>query len=436
MAGHAGPWSGRVTCLTLALMLLVTIGAACADVPTARPADMGFDPARLDRVRGYFETLIAEKRVPGAVFLISRKGKVVLFDAVGFADPEEQKALTTEHIFRLASMTKPITALGLLALYEEGRFEMDDPLSRYLPEFGGIEVRAGSAGDGRPILVEAVRPPTIRDVLRHTAGFSYGRDGEYGDDALVRDPYKTTLDVFVRRLASFPLTYQPGTRWIYSYSNDVQGRLIEVLSGQSLDEFLAARFFVPLAMDDTGFTLATHKADRMVSLSIRHANGDLESVADDEPIGAFSGYRAKQWFGPLTFYSGGGGLAGTAEDYWRFCQMLLNGGVFEGTRVLAPRTIALATTDQLGGIEDRARTWRGPSGYGYGFAVAHDPEVTGTMLPAGAYDWSGGFGTQFWVDPETEIVAVFMTQALPHAIAWEVEKLQAIVYGAIVDVSR
>jgi len=186
-------------------------------------------------------------------------------------------------------------------------------------------------------------------------------------------------------------------------------------------------------MTDTGFRLSTSKREHMVPVYQREASGVLKKFRDDEAIGSLCAYRAWQWFGPVTLYSGGGGLASTASDYWRFSQMLLNLGQLQNKRVLAPATVLLATSDQLKGVTERAPTWRGISGYVYGVAVAHSPASSGTVLPRGSYDWSGGLGTQFWIDPEHEIVAIFMTQSIPHALAWDVERLQAIVYGALIE---
>jgi len=410
----------------MGIVIFFVTPASGSDLPQAAPEDMGFSTDRLDRIKTYFRARVENGELPGAVMLVSRHGKIVLHEAVGFADLETQAKLRTDHIFRMASMTKPIAATALMMLYEEGRFQMNDPLHKYLPELEGIKVEDGLNDDGSPRLVDAIRSPNMLDVLRHTAGFSTGVDSKKYAEVNLRHPQKATLETMVTKLAKFPLEYQPGEKWVYSISSDVQGRLVEVLSGVSFDEFLQTRLFDPLEMIDTGFTVTPDKKARL---------GTEYKIDDKGLLRPLKGkytenlpFHTEQYLHPVRFFSGGGGLVSTAEDYWRFAQMMLDGGELEGVRVLGPRTIRFMTRDHLQGIPAKKEG----SAYGLGFGVMRVQALSGSMVSEGTYYWGGGFGTRFWIDPKEDIVAIFLSQTFPNQIALEIEKLHALVYSALV----
>ena len=376
----------------------------------------------------------------GIVTLIARHGKIVHFSAVGYADVEKRQRMETDTIFRFYSMTKPITSTALMMLYEEGRFQMSDPLSKYIPEFAALRVlRTPDSAPGDTVPPD--RAPTVQDAMRHTAGFTHGLTTD-AYDAQYTNANVFGLDVslaeMMGKLARIPLRYQPGTKYAYSVGPDIQARLVEVLSGMPFDEFLEKRLFGPLGMRDAAFWLQPDKAKRLAAVHWER-NGRLVPLdeAHGHPAG---GVIVEPW--SVNSYTvnhrrkgGSFGLVGTAEDYWRFAQMMLNGGQLDGVRILSPQVVRYMARDHLGAIAMQAPDGRPTgTGFGLGFAVMKDPAAAGYMSSEGTFFWSGAAATHFWIDPVEDMVVVVMTQ---HLGAPNVTKLAAqmhtLVYSALLE---
>jgi CubicO group peptidase (beta-lactamase class C family) len=364
---------------------------------------------------------------------------VALWSSLGSMDLERGKRVFVDTIWRLYSMTKPVTAVALLSLYEQGRFQLNDPVQRFLPEWTHVQVKE-RADDGTVRLVPPRRAMTMRDLLMHMAGIGYGpREARLDLTSLRSDGAASalgegmTLERLSKLLAGEPLRSHPGTRWLYAWSTDVCARLVEVLSGQPFDEYLRATIFDPLGMPDTGFFVPDSEINRFAACYGRDAQKNLRLL--DDPLA--SRFRTRP-----TFLSGGGGLVGTAADYLRFCRMLLNGGELEGTRVLSRKTVELMTTNHLPGGGE-LRDFVLPGGYGevgfdgtgFGLTVATDlgPAATQAAGSAGSYMWGGLASTAFWIDPAEALVVIFMTQFIPSGTFNFRGQLRALVYGAIAD---
>ena len=448
-----------VAALLALAWLLVASPVPARDLPTARPERMGMSPERLARLSEHMHRAVADGVMVGGLGVIARNGRVVYRETYGLADREAGKAMTDDAIFRIYSMSKPITGVAVMMLYEEGRFFLNDPVARYLPELSDLEVAVSTAdgGDTRTSSDGTVsrtegegeaaargetrkprRQPTIRDLLIHTAGFTYGAFGNTEVDRLYREAQLLsdglTLEQFTTRLGDIPLQYEPGTRWHYSVAVDVQGRLVEAVSGLRFGEFLEQRIFAPLAMVDTSFVVPEAKWDRLAQIyspkgtpegieAFLAANDSTELVVAADSVNA--GYRPG-----AAFESGGGGLVSTADDYLRFAQMLLNGGELDGVRLLSPKTVELMTVNHLGDVP-MGFGGRGV-GFGLGVAVALDPGETGELGSAGEYNWGGAAGTRFWVDPEEQLIGVFMVQSIPHRTRLGTE-FKHLTYQAIVE---
>jgi CubicO group peptidase (beta-lactamase class C family) len=426
-----------IACLTL----LLGSWAHATEPASGKTAELGFSSARLDYIDQFYAAKVNKGELAGVVTLIARHGKIVHFSAVGYADVERKQKMQRDTIFRLYSMTKPIASTALMMLYEEGRFQMQDPLSKYIPEFANLRVlrKTGAAlGDTVPL----VRPPTVQDVMRHTAGFSHGLGGAQLDAAYDREGVfglDVSLSEMMSKLAKIPLLEQPGKRFIYSVGPDIQARLVEVLSGMSFAEFLEKRLFHPLGMRDAGFSVP---ADSVGRLSAIHWSKDGKLTTLDETHGYPSGggvlvqpWSANSYTVKHKHTGGSFGLVSTAEDYWRFAQMMLNGGEFNGIRILSPQTVKYMSRDHLGkiGIE-------GPNdepigiGFGLGFAVMKDPGAAGYMSSEGTYFWAGAAGTQFWIDPKEDLVVVAMIQhmATPDVDSFS-PQIRSLVYSALLN---
>jgi CubicO group peptidase (beta-lactamase class C family) len=328
-------------------------------------------------------------------------------------------------------MTKPITSVAVMMLFEQGQFLLNDPVSKHLPEFENLEVGVErldpETGEKVLTTVPADREVTIRDLLRHTSGLTYG----FWGDSLVDEMYidkkvltdDATIQETVAKLGTIPLKHQPGTVWEYGLSTDVLGRLVEVISGQRFDRYLEEHVFGPLGMEDSGFFVPPESSRRLAA--VYEANEDNTALSPYDPD------RTRDYLNETTYFSGGGGLVSTAEDYVRFCQMLLNGGELGGVRVLGSETVELMTRDHLVGITDRRDL--GPYGFGLGFAIAQDRGMSGEILSEGAFGWGGMAHTGFWIDPQEELVGVFMTQLLPDSPLPYRDLFRPVVYQAIVD---
>jgi CubicO group peptidase (beta-lactamase class C family) len=393
------------------LLVLVAIprSASAGEMPSTLPEEVGLSGPKLQEVKKVVQGLVDQKEFAGAVTMVARRGKVVQVNAVGMMDIEAGKPMKPDTIFRIYSMTKPVTTVAAMMLYEEGKLQLDDPVSKYIPELKGLRVQAPKGSD----TVEAKREMTIRDLMRHTSGLTYGFFGGSAVDKLylerkVLDP-QSDLQAMVTKLGKIPLLSQPGTRWQYSVSTDVLGRLVEVVSGKSLDAFFEEQIFKPLDMKDSGFFVPEGKVERF---SVNYSRGEKGALkANDVP--AKSSYLKRP-----KLLSGGGGLVSTARDYTRFCQMLLDGGELQGTRLLKKETVQLMSSNQL---PDEAMPLSLPGiklptkglGFGLGFAVLLEAAGPGSAGTAGEYFWGGAASTNFYICPKQDLVIVAMTQFMP-----------------------
>jgi CubicO group peptidase (beta-lactamase class C family) len=382
------------------------------DLGPATPEDVGLSSEGLARVDAAVQRLIDRGVLAGAVTLVARHGRVVHTNAMGRKDLETGEPLAVDTMFRIFSMTKPVTGAAMMILHDRGLWSPDDPIARHLPEFEGVQVFDGLGEDGKPRTVAADHAPTLRELLTHTAGLSYGFDQHDPLDMLYRDAdvWKSgSLAEMAARVGKLPLAYQPGAKWLYSLSMDIQGAMIERLSGQSLPQFMQDHIFGPLGMVDTAFHTPAEKQTRLATLY--RASKSRGLVQTDNPL-------MPDRDTPPPLASGGGGLVSTAADYARFAQMLLNGGELAGVRVLKPEAVQLMTANHLPDWMLKAGFGVGQQairpGFGYGFdgAVFTDPEVAGIPVGEGTYQWDGAAGTWFWVDPKNDLLFVGMIQLL------------------------
>jgi len=428
--------------LTLLLLIVPALPALSQGLPQARrPEDVGLSPERLKRLTGAFQTDVEKGKIPGAVIVIARQGKIAYFEAIGFRDREKQLPMRRDTIFRIASMTKPIVSVAVMMLVEEGKIQLYDPVSVYLPELKNLSVgveRKTEGSDEPELTFETPRREmTIQDLLRHTSGLTYGVLG----DSLVQRTYReaNVLDFtqtsaeLVTKLSRLPLAFHPGTTFEYSMSTDVLGRLIEVVSGMELDRFIASHIAKPIRMVDTGFFVNDQQVGRLAEPQIDPTSGKRPSM--EQLVGDVTKRQS--------FISGGGGMVSTATDYLRFSQLLLNGGQIGGVRLLSPRTVAFMTADHLPpGIAMSPTTTQAfgalmPSpeqgqGFGLGFAVRTDAGRNFLPGSPGEYYWVGAFGTTFWVDPREKLVTVMMVQLSLAQGSHYRSLLRNLVYQAVV----
>ena len=422
--------SSRPTLALLLLAVLAGVDLAAQELPTARPEDVGMSSERLERLDRVLEEYVDAGRLPGAVAMVVRDGRVVHTAAVGQRDREAGEAMRRDAIFRIASQTKALVSVGIMMLQEEGALLLSDPVSEYLPEFSRTTVAEPTEGDGYRV-VESTRPVTLRDLLTHTAGIGYGggpgglRWSEAGITGWYFGDRDEPIRETVARMASLPFPAQPGSAFVYGYGTDILGAVIEVVSGQPLDAFLHERIFVPLDMRDTHFYLPEGKRDRLAAVyGLREG---LERAADGPGMQAQGQYVD----GPRTSFSGGAGLLSTARDYARFLQALLDGGALGESRILSPTSVALMTEDHVG---DR---YTAPGmGFGLGFAVREDVGAAGVPGSPGEYGWGGAYHSTYWVDPVEDLVVVYFTQVIPATGLDDHASLRALVYAAIVESRR
>lgn len=412
--------------ICLALLLVCTAAVVQAkDLVRAKPESVGMSTERLERIRPFMQQYIDKGQLVGIQTLVARRGKIVHFETMGTLDMETGAPLEEDSLFRIYSMTKPVVTTAAMILHEEGKFRLDEPIARYLPAFEDVQVMEN--GEGEPVAADY--PPTIRQVMSHTAGLTYGIFGNTAVDKMYREAEilrNRDIKEMVERLGKIPLQYQPGTRWHYSVSVDVIGRLIEVVSGMPLDEFLEARLFGPLGMNDTFFEVPDDKDDRFGTNHMRNRSGDL--VVVDRP-------GDSEFTNTVTFFSGGGGLVSTTQDYLKYSQMMLNGGELNGVRILSPKTVELMTINHLpegatSGFGERPGVM-GAFGFGLGFGVATE-KPRGTLGSKGEYNWGGAAGTVFWNDPEEELTAILMVQMMrnPYPLRTQFKNL---VYQAVIE---
>jgi CubicO group peptidase (beta-lactamase class C family) len=415
-----------------ACILILASHAVGKDLPAASPGSVGLSSERLERIGAAVQRSIDDKRIAGAVTLVARRGHVAWSKAQGMMDREAGKPMRLDTIFRICSMTKPITSLAVMMLYEEGHFLLTDPVSRYLPEFRNPKVLVKPAS-GAPYSIPAAREITIRDLLRHTSGLAYHWNDDLGplyQQAIVAHgllPYDGTIAESVQRLAGIPLLFNPGDRWEYGLGVDVLGRLVEVVSGKSLDEFFRTRIFAALGMKDTCFYPPDSKLERLAAAYTYYADKGLNRFPDT-PIteGAFTFSADYPYRGPKKLFSGGAGLVSTAADYARFCQMMLDGGKVGNTRLLSRKSVELMTQDQLGKIS-------ADQGFGLGFGVEGVKAPLSELGSPGEYNWGGFFYTAFSIDPKERMIVIFMAQLYPTGDLTLDRQVHALAYQAIDD---
>lgn len=417
-------------------------GAAHAMVPagsTAAPEDVGLSPERLARIASAIQKSVDDGRIAGGVSLVARHGKIAYLQAVGMADRDAHKSMRTDTIFRICSMSKPLTSVAVMMLYEEGRFMLSDPVSDYLPEFKHMKVLDPPWPQDKTsppgALVDAKRQITIFNLLTHTSGLTYqwnARLGKTYRDAGVGSGIKQqegTIGDGVKKLAAIPLLFQPGDDWEYSLADDVLGRFVEVVSGMPFDKFLASRLFQPLGMKDTGFFPPDDKVSRLATAYAYDEQKGLHPILDGQVMGGDGGFQYTAdypYHGPHTYFSGGGGLTSTAEDYYRFCQMMLNGGELNGTRIISRKSVELMSHNHVVGKADGGN-------YGLGFGAVGEPSQLTELGSVGSFDWGGFYFTSFVIDPKEDMVVVFMGQINPAGDLNLSSKAISLAYQAIKD---
>ena len=402
---------------------------------TVQPEEVGLASAQLARVAGWAERLVQSGRLPGVSVTVARRGQIAFQHCSGLADVERGRAMAPDTIVRIYSMTKPLTSVAVMMLYEQGLFQLDDPLSRYLPYFADMRVATGGQR-GKIDTVPAARPITVRDLLTHTSGLTYGfmqatlADARYRDEGIDFQTAECSLADLVERLAGLPLLAQPGAEWNYSVGTDVLGHLVAALSGQSFGDVLLERVAQPLGMVDTGWFVPPEQQARFAANYRPSPEGGI-SLLDDPAASRFTK--------PPPLHSGGGGLVSTASDYMRFCQFMLGRGELDGTRLLGRKTVELMTANHLRG--DMAAmgmprfsesTYEGV-GFGLGFSVMLDPARAQIVGTPGEYAWGGAASTAFWCDPAEQMAVVLLTQLTPSSAYPLRRELRALTYAAVVD---
>ncbi len=424
--GQYAPLAFAAAALLLAALVLAPAFAAEPELQHAKPADVGLDPAGLEKLDEAMHGMVDGGQLAGVVTMVSRKGKVVHFDAYGKRDIENGLPVEKDTIFRIYSMTKPIIGVALMTYYDEGRFTLDDPVSKFIPEFADLKVAKKDGPDGMPITEDADHPMTMRELMSHTAGLTYGLFSQSQVDTLYTKAnvldFNQSLKDMIDKLAKIPLRQQPGSMWHYSVAVDVQGYVLEVLAGKPLDEVLNERLFGPLGMTDTAFWVEPDKVDRFSHMYATN-EGKLAKVE-------FGQYLQKP-----NLLSGGGGLVSTASDYMRFAQMLANGGELGGVRILKPKTVELMHTDHLpASVTDMGPIYRG-NRFGLDFSIVTDPNpATDHERAKGEYWWYGIGGTWFGINPVQDLVVVGMIQSRDFGAAARARfTSKRLAYEAIVD---
>ncbi|WP_460471368.1 serine hydrolase domain-containing protein [Emticicia fontis] len=410
---------------SLVCLLLLYHASYSQTLTIGTPESQGMSSQRLQRIDKVVNDYIDKSYLSGVVVLVARNGKVVYHKGLGYDDIETKKAMDKDAIFRIASQTKAITSVAVMMLYEEGKFLLDDPISKYIPSFKNPTVLDKfNSKDSSYTTVPAKREITIRDLLTHTSGISYAGIGTREAIAIyaknnipggVDTPFYTLEDA-INRLAKLPLVHNPGEKFTYGLNTDVLGYFVEVLSGMSFDAFLQERIFKPIGMNDTYFYLPESKFGRLASLYTEDKNKKVLKVTLD-----YGNYSKKKG----TYFSGGGGLVSTVTDYAMFLQMLLNGGRYKGQQLLSPVTINMMIHNQIGDIK------LGNKKFGLGFALTTEAEAARLTPSEGTFDWGGAYSTAYWADPKEGIIGMIMTQKIPNSYADIGEKFKVMVYQAI-----
>jgi CubicO group peptidase (beta-lactamase class C family) len=405
---------------------------------TITPEDVGFSAGRLSRIGTWMQGYIDHNKLAGTIAVVARRGQVAYLERFGMMDLEAAKSMQFDTIFRIYSMTKPITSVALMMLYEEGRFQLHDPVSKFIPEFADVKVFAGAAEEGFGV-TELEREITIWHLLTHTAGLTYDFFEDSPVDAMYREadlhrPDRTAEEV-VHEIVKLPLVHQPGTAWRYSMATDVLGYLIEVISGMTLDVFFGEKILKPLGMEDTDFYVPEAKLDRFAA-EYGPSTGSGQAPMENGGIELLDAPATSQYTRPPRFLSGGAGLVSTASDYMRFTQMLLDGGELEGTRLLGRKTVELMTInhlpDELIPIQVQPHTLHG-CGFGLGFRVLVNVAQAGRLGSEGEFGWGGGASTSFFVDPKEKLIGLLLTQLVPSRYYPIRNEFKVLVYQALVD---
>ncbi len=421
--------SGRAVALLILLLGLfaLNVHADTGAFTAISPESAGISTDRLQRLDDALQRYVEDQQLAGSVTLVARRGGIVYLHAAGYRDREAGAAMQSDTMFRIASQTKAVVSVAAMMLVEEGRLLLNERIDRWLPEFGETTVAVSREGGGYDV-VPARRAITVRDLLTHTSGFDYGT-GPAADrwrEAGIQNWYFADRDepigATVARMGALPAAAHPGERWVYGYSTDILGVLIERVSGQSLDQFLATRIFAPLRMNDTHFFVPEHKRDR-VAVVYGRQDGRLTRAPQDG-----SAAQGAYIDGPRMSFSGGAGLVSTAGDYARFLQMLLNGGELEGTRLLSPKTIQLMTMNHIGDMPFNAG-----QRMGLGFSIVTDVGARGQYGSVGEYGWGGAYHSTYWVDPVEELLVVHLTQLIPAAGVDDFDRVRTLVYSALID---
>ena len=418
--------------LPLLLLSLLTTRLQAADVDIVEPETVGFSTDRLGKVTEFVDREIADGNLVGTVTLVARHGRIVHFEAAGRYGLEDDRPMDTDALFRIFSMTKPITTVAAMILYEEGAFHLGDPVAKYIPELADMQLLI----DGEPVPPQSQM--TIEQLMTHTAGLTNGWHIEHPVERAYRDAalrQSADLTVFIEKLATLPLRFEPGTRYHYSVAADVLGALVERLSGQTLEQFFQTRIFDPLEMYDTFFNVPNDKTPRIAGGHLWNAEQQAMAPLPAGLLPPPSG---------VTLFSGGGGLISTAHDYWRFCEMLRRGGSLDGERILGPKTVQAMTMARLtpevrdnGATEYPASHLYPGQSFGLGAGVITDPAQAGVTSSKGEYSWGGIANTKFWIDPEEDLVVVFMTQVVgtPHSDRHRFD-LKVATYQALMEIGN
>ncbi len=394
---------------------------------TANAAEsVGFSSERLDRIAPAMQSYIDQGKLAGTLTLVARNGKIVYLNAQGMQDKEAGIAMTDDTIFRIYSMTKPVTAVAAMTLWEQGKFHMFDPISKYLPELANMKVYVSGSGDDM-IVEDAKSPIRIIDLFMHTSGFSYGFSNSEVDklyQKMLSKPDELNRDNILTKFAELPLTHQPGTAWNYGVSTDIIGFLVEKLSGKKLGEYMQETIFRPLGMKDTDFYVPADKVDRLTQIYTADKTGQT-IVMENEPVGDF--------MSDPKIHNAGGGLVSTMRDYFTFGQMMLNGGEINGVRILGRKTVEYMSSNHLPkNLIPYSKTSQG-EGYGLAMSVTVDPEMVGFMASKGDFGWGGAASTYFRVDPEEQIVMISMAQFVPIGFHRYHDDFRNLVYQALID---
>jgi CubicO group peptidase (beta-lactamase class C family) len=410
--------------ILLSVIIFYPTALLADSFPITKPSKQGFSSERLERIGDLSQRYIEEKKIAGMVNLVARNGKIVYYDAKGYRGLDDPRPLKKDSLFRIYSMTKPITSVALMMLYEKGAFQMKDPVSKFIPELKNLTVM-NSVGD----IVPAEKIMTMQHLMTHTAGFSYGFNSNDAIDKLYIKAElvkATNLDDFVNRLATLPLRSEPGTKWHYSVAVDVMGLVVERISGLTFDVYLQQEIFEPLKMTDTFFSVPEEKRSRFLPNQIWNANsGEMDTVVE-----------YPEWnYEDVTLFSGGGGLVSTAYDYLRFAEMLRNGGALNGKRLLSPKIIDFMTSNHVAALDENMYPGSPGLGFGLGFEIVTNPAALGLLSSVGEYSWSGAAGTLFWIDPVENIVSITMIQlmASPFPISNE---LRVLTNQALIQVNQ